>query len=70
LQRKSVRLYYLEQSRPHVPLFAGPLVDWPEWYLRDSLQIEAALRWAQGDQAESRNNLRLADDLLKQFGRS
>ncbi len=63
-----MRLYYLEQSRPHVPLFAGPLVEWPEWYLRDSLQIAAALRWAAGEQGERRATLALADDLLRQFG--
>lgn len=44
VKRESLDLYMLELERPYCPVFAGPLGEWPPWYIRDSRAIRNALR--------------------------
>lgn len=47
LDRRSVELYFLERAFPNIPLFEGPLVEWPDWYFADRriiARVDAAAR--------------------------
>lgn len=47
INRRSTELFFLERAFPNIPLFSGPLVEWPDWYFVDRriiARVDAACR--------------------------
>lgn len=56
INRRSTELFFLERAFPNIPLFDGPLVEWPDWYFVDRrvlARVDAACRAEKRARAKS-----------------